>query len=702
MTPLDSALACVRAGWHVFPVWGCAPDGSCLCGDPHDGSNPRRQPKDAGKHPVTPAAPRGHRDATADELVARRWWAEHPDAGVAVALASSGLAVLDVDVADGRRGAESLAAFEAEHGPMPPTLAARTGSGGFHAFCSLPEGVPARRKISFRPGLDLIADGYAIVAPSTHHSGGRYEWISGDPPVPLPGPLADVLRAGPDRAAAAPYEGGRPASPGLLEHAWRRLLQHGPSVKGEGGDKHAFQVGTILLCDYDLQWDDAWRLASAWNDHFSENQWAPDRLAVKLRNGCAYAGGVRGCARMEYDTAVAVTRRLAKRALEPPPGAAPAEVDFMAEVRRAYDDILAHRAGGAPSEAPRPLFTPAAGLLDREFPGADWLVRGILPDRSFGMVGGEPKSDKTWIVIELALAVATNTPVFGEFDTGPARPVALFLAEDAERAARNRLRALAAARGMEPADALRNVSVSCRAPLDVRDDAQLARLVASCRVLPAPPALVVVDPLREVHGANEDSSDEMIDVLGRFKAVRDILGCAVIAVHHTAKISADVSRRRYGQKLRGSGAIHGAIDAGLYVGNMDTDGVSNWTTDVQVETRAARAAGVFKLHLQVEDDAGGEAVSARWHVGPAGGGKADRKETDASAVTSALARCEKGESTSRELRESCGLGWQNMQAALADLESRGCVEKITRGARQVGWRLAGPLLAQARAEGSTK
>ena len=159
--PLDFARHYAEmAGWRVLPI------------------------KPGGKHP-----PMGgwRQVATHDLVLIEKWWTEvYPNHGVGVLTGpSSGVFVLDVDVANGKVGAASLAALEAEHGPLPKTAKVRTGSGGWHYYFKWPAGQEIRNDAGKRlgPDLDIRGEGGQVVAPPTMHaSGKRYEWVE-DPMV---------------------------------------------------------------------------------------------------------------------------------------------------------------------------------------------------------------------------------------------------------------------------------------------------------------------------------------------------------------------------------------------------------------------------------------------------------------------------------------------------------------------------------------
>ena len=220
----------------------------------------------------------------------------------------------------------------------------------------------------------------------------------------------------------------------------------------------------------------------------------------------------------------------------------------------------------ATSGTSEPLFYDAMQLFSREYPKTPWLVHGLLTRGGNAVIGGEPKTAKTWLAIEIAIAVATGTKACGEFfsERGTA---AYFFAEDLDKQVRNRIRALLAGSGR---DVLPNGRLFVRprgAFLDVLKDPDLAWVVASCRQL-GRLDLLVLDPLRDIHSGEEDTSDSMRDVMRRLRVLGELLGCTVVVTHHNSKATADTSKRRAGQRGRGSSAIHASTDSGIYLGSL--------------------------------------------------------------------------------------------------------------------------------------
>ena len=278
----------------------------------------------------------------------------------------------------------------------------------------------------------------------------------------------------------------------------------------------------------------------------------------------------------------------------------------LAEIRQAL--------GTADATTRVPIFEDAdiVDLLRREFTRPPWLVTGLVTRGGVTVIGAEPKAAKTWLGTELAIGVATGSKVCGEFSAALGR-VAYFYAEDLDHQVRNRVRALVAGRGGEVPERGR-LYVRPRAMfLDITKVDDLAWIVASCRRL-GQLDLLVLDPLRDIHSAAEDKSDEMSPVMRSLRLVATLLGCTVAVVHHAGKSSKDTDARRPGQKLRGSGAIHGAIDSGIYLENSTGDGVSVIRNVVRSEVKGARSAGKFSLAVTIEDDEQGEAIRATWLV----------------------------------------------------------------------------------------
>ena len=125
------------------------------------------------KRDKSPLTRHGFHDATTDSYQIEAWWTEHPEASIGVACDKSGFFVLDVDPR--HAGDAELAELFDTHGPLPRTVESATGGNGQHFFFKLPEGCTLKGKLG--QGLDVKGNGYVILPPSSHPSGGTYRWV---------------------------------------------------------------------------------------------------------------------------------------------------------------------------------------------------------------------------------------------------------------------------------------------------------------------------------------------------------------------------------------------------------------------------------------------------------------------------------------------------------------------------------------------
>lgn len=284
---------------------------------------------------------------------------------------------------------------------------------------------------------------------------------------------------------------------------------------------------------------------------------------------------------------------------------------WIQELTKAREDV--DRAIGTYALHERkPLFgIDAVDLLRQDFPAVPWLVSGLVTKGGTAVAAGEPKAGiKTWLLIELAVSIATGTRAFGEFYAEKGR-AAIFFAEDQAQSVRNRVRAILEGGGRTIAPG--SLLLQPRGEfIDVLKDDDLAWLIASARRL-GKIDLLVIDPLRDVHSGVEDKSDSMRDVMRRLRLLGEVIGCTIAVSHHVPKQTKDTQSRRPGQNLRGSSAIHGSIDSGLYIQpGDDGNGTTNFQAGVVSQVKNARSAGAFGLDLAIEDDANGEALRASW------------------------------------------------------------------------------------------
>lgn len=185
LSKVSYAIAYARKGIKVFPLHEIESDRECSCGKLGCSS--------AGKHPRL-------KDwqtlATLDEGQIANWWRECPNANIGVKCgAESGITVLDVD---GDEGRDTLRALELEHGELPVTPIAITGSGGAHYYFAYEEGL--QNAVRFAKGLDVRTEGGLVVGVGSATKR-PYEWeaaftIGDVQPAKMPEWLVEKIKAG--------------------------------------------------------------------------------------------------------------------------------------------------------------------------------------------------------------------------------------------------------------------------------------------------------------------------------------------------------------------------------------------------------------------------------------------------------------------------------------------------------------------------
>lgn len=210
------------------------------------------------------------------------------------------------------------------------------------------------------------------------------------------------------------------------------------------------------------------------------------------------------------------------------------------------------------SVEPLPV-TRVAAVKAAAHPGHRWLVQDLWAEEAVGCIGGTPKSCKTWLALELAVAVATGRHALGRFPVRPSSsaPVLLYAAEDSPVAVRDRVAGIAKARDTDlDRLALGLITVDgLRLDLPVHRE-RLAATLAKVR-----PRLLVLDPLIRLHRGDENSSAEISELLGWLRTQQREHHTAIMLVHHVRKSAAG----QPGQSLRGSGDLHAWGDSNLYL-----------------------------------------------------------------------------------------------------------------------------------------
>lgn len=294
-----------------------------------------------------------------------------------------------------------------------------------------------------------------------------------------------------------------------------------------------------------------------------------------------------------------------------------------------------------------------------------WLIEGLWAEQAVGIVGGEPKCCKSFLALDMAVAVASGSRCLRQYRPARTGRVLLFAAEDAPHVVRLRLEGICAAAGVSlPGCDIQVITVpTLRIDLPV-DQKRLADTVAALR-----PVLLLLDPFVRLHRIDENVSSEVAPVLAYLRELQRLYSLSVVLVHHARKGAA---KQRAGQALRGSSEFHAWGDSNLYIRRAG-DRLS-----LTIEHRAA--PGTAEIPLRLADVNGTLAleVSGELHGAvdstPAESPAAPLSERIETVLAGAPAPL-----SLPELRRSCRIRTERLCQALAELGTQGRVIRSPAG-----------------------
>src|SRR5262245_12587266 len=302
-----------------------------------------------------------------------------------------------------------------------------------------------------------------------------------------------------------------------------------------------------------------------------------------------------------------------------------------------------------------------AWRLAEDAPELRWLVTDLWSHDAVGIVGGEPKCCKSFLALDLAVAVAAGVPCLRRFVVPDPGRVLLYAAEDSPAVVRRRLEGIAAAAGVVLSDLDIQVITAPTLRLDLDADRRsLANTVAHLM-----PRLLILDPFVRLHRIDENASSEVAPLLAYLRELQRRYALAVVVVHHARKGAASA---RGGQALRGSSEFHAWGDSNLYLRRQDDD------LTLTIEHRAAPS----QKPIRVELSQAGEALALQVVEQPVSSQPAPRSLDE--RITTALAGAASPLPIA-ELRSQCRVRNATLYERLAALTADGRVVKDGEGYR---------------------
>lgn len=228
---------------------------------------------------------------------------------------------------------------------------------------------------------------------------------------------------------------------------------------------------------------------------------------------------------------------------------------------------------------------PLGELMKKEFPETKWIVESLIPVEGIVAVSGVPSAYKTWLILEMAIKVASGSILFDKFETK--KSGVLFVDEETgERWVQQRIFKLSNNFELPIYLASKTGFKLNKKTIDI-----LLKFIQEHEI-----GIVIFDSLLRVHTASdENNAVEMEKVFSLFRKIAKT-GTSVVFTHHHRK-QMGWAKSNPSQDMRGSSDILAAVDCHLAVDRKEESVVIT-----QTKSRQSEELKPFKLEIIQEDN----------------------------------------------------------------------------------------------------
>lgn len=394
----------------------------------------------------------------------------------------------------------------------PTGTISRSGSGGHHLFYKYPDGVSkVSNRVRIFEGADLRADGGFIVLPPTlHPSGGRYEWIKRDFLGSFPMALLDFKSEAKNTGEGWITEALRGVSEGGRNDTCARLAGYF-FKKGVNSD-----IVEALLLEWNEKNDPPLPIREV-------------RTTIKSIER-SHVSDSNQFTMLEYEDNSEESK--------------PSTFDVMK-----MTDYVKGYGGG----------------------GVSWLVEDWLPEHSVTFIVSPPESYKTWLLLDLAVSVASGTPFLGSYRINSTGPTMIIQQEDSHEGLTDRLALIVEQKLKMTANidsdtwqvpSMPDLPIYVHPSRMLRFDNKKVLEELEAQIAEIRPKVIMIDPLYSTTSVDNymAASAEQMMVL---KTWRDKYGCSFVIAHHSKKnVDPDSTAR---EDSWGSQFLNAFLEAGWQI-----------------------------------------------------------------------------------------------------------------------------------------
>lgn len=248
-----------------------------------------------------------------------------------------------------------------------------------------------------------------------------------------------------------------------------------------------------------------------------------------------------------------------------------------------------------PARASAGRFGPVPIYDLSQLPPGEWLIKGVLPSSQLYCIYGASGSGKTFIALDLAIAITLGKPWRGN-RVKPGRVVVI--AAEGGTGIGKRAEAYARHHGIDLRDV--DLHIITAAP-NFLEEMDVAEVISEIRAL-GDVIAIFVDTVAQVSpGANENTSEDMGRVLASMRLLAEMTGALVVAVHHAGK---DPSKG-----ARGWSGFRAAMD-----GQLEVTRHENGSRELRIDKMKDGEDGIrwgFKLEvIEVGHDSDGDVITS--------------------------------------------------------------------------------------------
>ena len=459
--------------------------------------------------------------ATQDQEIVRLWWDQDPDYNIGIYTGSMGdgeycLIAIDVDTKQDKPGLTTWHEIRDPLG-LPRTRTNETATGGFHHIYKSKRRVKSTAN-RLGEAIDIRSDGGFIVGPGSIIDGNKYtsDWTK-----IVEAPAALVEACGISKVNDTPHI--EPLGDLDTEDSIKRAVDWlvkgaDHAIEGRGGDSTTYKVacklkdfGISQLTALDLMFEH-------WNKEKASPSWSYEDLARKVSNAYTYGNQ--------------------------PNGIATAQADF-----EDVSDLI------APQKPKDKLYWVSTEDVSANLDQVH-LIEDLLNQEGMSVIYGESNTGKTFIALKMGYCVATGSK-FQKKRTEQGAVV--YVAAESGRSVLDRVQGLKQFFNLDKFDM---AIVPC--PIDLLrpngDTEELIDLIEDVSRAKGKVKFVIIDTLsRALSGGNENSPDDMGNLVRHLDKIRHTLKTHLCIIHHSGKDRA--------RGARGHSLLRAATDTELEVAN---------------------------------------------------------------------------------------------------------------------------------------